>query len=175
MIYFGMTCLGVVGLRGLGHMAVKFGKAFGLHVIVIITSLMKENEAKEILGAYNFLISRNENQMKEAAKALDYIIDMVSVILIRIPPAFFKNIRKEDMNLEGPSGHKWIVKLWHGGTKMEFRPGWESFVCDHEITLGEFLVFKRPFAEAERKKALEDAKSFTSNKPFCLLLMKPSN
>ncbi|KAH9309570.1 hypothetical protein KI387_037481, partial [Taxus chinensis] len=223
--------------------------------------------------------------------------NVLFISLQRIPPAFVKNLIKEtyeDMALEGPSGHQWIVKLWRGGTEMEFRQGWESFVRDHEIALGEFLVFKyicrsyfqvmifgksacekkltvfepgkinsdlqkrcpasfqqpinsmcpldlvydqkkknvraeagvskaksssngkprkklghlqpslagkkhqtpksaepkneeksyqqayfvscrRPVAEAERKKALEDAKSFTSNKPFCLLLMKPSN
>ncbi|WP_228155719.1 alcohol dehydrogenase catalytic domain-containing protein, partial [Acinetobacter baumannii] len=54
MKYYGMTepgkRLGVVGLGGLGHMAVKFGKAFGLKVTVISTSPNKEKEAKESLG-----------------------------------------------------------------------------------------------------------------------------
>uniref|UniRef100_A0A0D6R6M3 Enoyl reductase (ER) domain-containing protein n=1 Tax=Araucaria cunninghamii TaxID=56994 RepID=A0A0D6R6M3_ARACU len=82
MKYFGMTepgnRLGVVGLGGLGHMAVKFGKAFGLHVTVISTSPKKEKEAKEILGADHFLISKDEKQMQDAAKSLDYIVDTVS-------------------------------------------------------------------------------------------------
>ncbi|KAH9317672.1 hypothetical protein KI387_019441 [Taxus chinensis] len=82
MMHFGMTepgnRLGVVGLGGLGHMAIKFGKAFGLHVTVISTSPKKEKEAKEVLGADHFLISKDENQMKEAAKSLNYIIDTVS-------------------------------------------------------------------------------------------------
>ncbi|GLJ55313.1 hypothetical protein SUGI_1186930 [Cryptomeria japonica] len=69
---------GVVGLGGLGHMAVKFSKAFGLHVTVISTSPHKEREAKEILGPDDFLISKDENQMRNAAKSLDYIIDTVS-------------------------------------------------------------------------------------------------
>jgi len=55
MQYFQMTepgkSLGVVGLGGLGHMAVKFGKAFGLKVTVISTSPKKEKEAREYLGA----------------------------------------------------------------------------------------------------------------------------
>eukprot|EP00253_Pinus_taeda_P027569 PITA_27569 len=55
MQYFQMTepgkSLGVVGLGGLEHMAVKFGKAFGLKVTVINTSPKKEKEAREYLGA----------------------------------------------------------------------------------------------------------------------------
>jgi len=82
MHYFQMTepgkSLGVVGLGGLGHMAVKFGKAFGLKVTVISTSPKKEKEAKEYLGADHFLISKDEKQMQDAAKSLDYIIDTVA-------------------------------------------------------------------------------------------------
>jgi len=82
MIHFGMTekgnRLGVVGLGGLGHMAVQFGKAFGLHVTVISTSPNKEKEAKEVLGADDFLISKDAKKMQEATKSLDYIIDTVS-------------------------------------------------------------------------------------------------
>jgi cinnamyl-alcohol dehydrogenase len=39
----------IVGLGGLGHMAVKFGKAFGHRVTVISTSPSKEAEAKELM------------------------------------------------------------------------------------------------------------------------------
>lgn len=82
MKYFQMTepgmSLGVVGLGGLGHMAVRFGKAFGLQVTVISTSPNKEKEAKEVLGADHFLISKDEKQMQAAAKSLDYIIDTVA-------------------------------------------------------------------------------------------------
>eukprot|EP01018_Ginkgo_biloba_P015602 Gb_09488 [translate_table: standard] len=80
--YFRMTepgkSLGVVGLGGLGHMAVKFGKAFGLEVTVISTSPSKEKEAREVLGADHFLISKDEKQMQNATKSMDYIIDTVS-------------------------------------------------------------------------------------------------
>ena len=68
MKHYGFTeCgkkLGVVGLGGLGHMAVKFGKAFGLHVTVISTLPSKEKEAKEILGADAFIVSKDEKQMQ---------------------------------------------------------------------------------------------------------------
>jgi cinnamyl-alcohol dehydrogenase len=56
--------LGVVGLGGLGHVAVKFGKAFGMKVTVISTSASKRQEAIENLGADEFLISRDPEQMK---------------------------------------------------------------------------------------------------------------
>lgn len=56
--------LGVVGLGGLGHMAVKFGKAFGLHVTVFSTSVSKKEEALSLLGANNFVISSDHDQMK---------------------------------------------------------------------------------------------------------------
>ncbi|KAI3846371.1 hypothetical protein MKX03_004569 [Papaver bracteatum] len=54
----------VVGLGGLGHVAVNFGKAFGMKVTVISTSPAKEKEAIEHLGADAFLVSRNPEQMK---------------------------------------------------------------------------------------------------------------
>lgn len=56
--------LGVVGLGGLGHVAVKFGKAFGLQVTVISTSPSKEREARELLGADNFIVSTDPEAMQ---------------------------------------------------------------------------------------------------------------
>ncbi|VAH25443.1 unnamed protein product [Triticum turgidum subsp. durum] len=70
--------LGVVGLGGLGHVAVKFGKAFGLKVTVISTSPAKEREARESLKADDFVLSTDERQMQAMARSLDYVIDTVS-------------------------------------------------------------------------------------------------
>jgi cinnamyl-alcohol dehydrogenase len=70
--------LGVVGLGGLGHVAVKFGKAFGLRVTVIRTSPGKEREARESLKADNFVLSTDNKQMQAMARSLDYVIDTVS-------------------------------------------------------------------------------------------------
>uniref|UniRef100_A0A0D9Z455 cinnamyl-alcohol dehydrogenase n=1 Tax=Oryza glumipatula TaxID=40148 RepID=A0A0D9Z455_9ORYZ len=72
--------LGVAGLGGLGHLAVKFGKAFGVKVTVISTSPWKESEAVERLGADAFLLSTNAEQMKAAAGTMDGIIDTVSAV-----------------------------------------------------------------------------------------------
>ncbi|GJN03306.1 hypothetical protein PR202_ga20736 [Eleusine coracana subsp. coracana] len=56
--------LGVVGLGGLGHMAVKFGKAFGLKVTVFSTSESKREDAINLLGADNFVIVFDTQQME---------------------------------------------------------------------------------------------------------------
>jgi D-arabinose 1-dehydrogenase-like Zn-dependent alcohol dehydrogenase len=87
--YFGLDKpglhVGVVGLGGLGHMAVKFAKAFGAHVTVISTSPSKEKEAIEHLGADSFLISRDPNQIKAAMGTMDGIIDTVSAVHPLLP------------------------------------------------------------------------------------------
>ncbi|KAL6894456.1 hypothetical protein ACP4OV_008554 [Aristida adscensionis] len=70
--------LGVIGLGGLGHMAVKFGKAFGLKVTVFSTSESKRDEAMNLLGADNFVISSNKEQMESLNSSLNFIIDTAS-------------------------------------------------------------------------------------------------
>ncbi|KAL0535838.1 hypothetical protein IC582_024764 [Cucumis melo] len=84
MKYYGMTesgkHLGVVGLGGLGHVAVKIAKAFGLKVTVISTSPRKKEESISKLGADSFLVSTDPEQMKAATETMDYIIDTVSAV-----------------------------------------------------------------------------------------------
>ncbi|CDP07361.1 unnamed protein product [Coffea canephora] len=70
--------IGVVGLGGLGHVAVKFAKAFGHHVTVISTSPSKEKEAKVRLGADDFLLSTDAKLMQARKRTLDFIVDTVS-------------------------------------------------------------------------------------------------
>ncbi|XP_031274740.1 probable cinnamyl alcohol dehydrogenase 1 [Pistacia vera] len=70
--------LGVIGLGGLGHMAVKFGKAFGLKVTVFSTSASKKEEALSLLGVDAFVISSDAEQMKAIGKSLDFIVDTAS-------------------------------------------------------------------------------------------------
>ena len=69
--------LGVLGLGGLGSMAVRFGAAFGCEVTVISTSPGKEAEARA-LGAKHFLLSTDKAAMAAAAGSLDGIVDTVS-------------------------------------------------------------------------------------------------
>lgn len=69
--------VGVVGLGGLGHMAVKIAKAMGAEVTVFSTSPQKEKDAKK-LGAKNFVISKDPQNFAAYAGKLDLIIDTVS-------------------------------------------------------------------------------------------------
>jgi uncharacterized zinc-type alcohol dehydrogenase-like protein len=69
--------VGVVGLGGLGHMAVKFAHAFGAHVVVFTTSPNKKEDALR-LGADEVVISRNANEMKKHVFSFDFILDAVS-------------------------------------------------------------------------------------------------
>ncbi|NHQ68892.1 NAD(P)-dependent alcohol dehydrogenase, partial [Elizabethkingia miricola] len=55
--------LAVLGLGGLGHMAVKFGVAFGAEVTVLSTSPSKEENAKQ-LGAHHFVVTSDPEQLK---------------------------------------------------------------------------------------------------------------
>ena len=64
--------LGVIGLGGLGHMAVKFGKAFGLNVTVLSTSISKKEEALTLLGADKFVVSSDQEQMKVDLHKISY-------------------------------------------------------------------------------------------------------
>ena len=72
------TRVGVIGLGGLGHMAVKLAVAMGAEVTVLSRSTKKEEEAKAI-GAKGILASTDKDAMKAARNSLDLIIDTVPV------------------------------------------------------------------------------------------------
>jgi uncharacterized zinc-type alcohol dehydrogenase-like protein len=67
----------VVGLGGLGHMAVKFAVAMGARVTVLSTSESKRADALK-LGAHDFAATRDEATFKTLAKTFDFIVDSVS-------------------------------------------------------------------------------------------------
>ena len=69
--------LAVLGLGGLGHMAVKFGVSFGAEVTVLSTSPSKEADAKK-LGAHKFVVTKDAAQMKDYKRYFDFILDTVS-------------------------------------------------------------------------------------------------
>ncbi|HRJ22138.1 MAG TPA: NAD(P)-dependent alcohol dehydrogenase, partial [Bryobacteraceae bacterium] len=69
--------VGIVGLGGLGHMAVKFARALGAHVVVFTTSPGKRDDALR-LGADEVVISRDANEMQKHAGSFDFILDAVS-------------------------------------------------------------------------------------------------
>ncbi|MDF7649086.1 NAD(P)-dependent alcohol dehydrogenase [Erwiniaceae bacterium L1_54_3] len=69
--------VGVVGLGGLGHMAVKLASAMGAEVTLFTTSPEKGADARR-LGASRVVVSRDDAQMAAAQTSLDFIIDCVS-------------------------------------------------------------------------------------------------
>lgn len=71
--------VGVVGLGGLGHMALKFAHSFGAHVVQFTTSESKVKDAKR-LGADEVIISKNADAMKKEANSFDFILDTVSAV-----------------------------------------------------------------------------------------------
>jgi uncharacterized zinc-type alcohol dehydrogenase-like protein len=80
LLHWGVTKgkkVGVVGLGGLGHMAVKFAHALGARVVVFTTSPNKKEDALR-LGADDVVISLDADQMKQHASSFDFILDAVS-------------------------------------------------------------------------------------------------
>jgi uncharacterized zinc-type alcohol dehydrogenase-like protein len=69
--------VGVVGLGGLGHMALKLAHAFGATVVQFTTSESKRADALR-LGADDVVLSNNAEQMKAHAGTFDFILDTVS-------------------------------------------------------------------------------------------------
>jgi alcohol dehydrogenase (NADP+) len=69
--------VGVVGLGGLGHMAVKIAHALGAHVVVFTTSPGKKDDAHR-LGADEVVISRDANEMQKHAGSFHFILDAVA-------------------------------------------------------------------------------------------------
>ena len=93
----------VIGLGGLGHMALKFAKAWGCHTTVISRGKGKKESALS-LGADNFIDSTNPDEMKAASGSINFIINCVAadhdiasymelldvhgkMVLVAIPPS----------------------------------------------------------------------------------------
>jgi len=69
--------VGVVGLGGLGHMAVQFAHAFGAQVVLFTTSPGKTADARR-LGADEVVISKSPDEMAPYANQFDFILDTVA-------------------------------------------------------------------------------------------------
>ena len=70
----------VMGLGGLGHMAVKFAAALGAEVTVLSTSPEKEADA-QALGAHKFVATKDKEQLKAVGNYFDFIVNTVSAQL----------------------------------------------------------------------------------------------
>jgi uncharacterized zinc-type alcohol dehydrogenase-like protein len=69
--------VGVVGIGGLGHMAIQFARTFGAEVTAFSTSAGKEEEARS-LGAHHFVNTRESKAMKEVAGCFDFIVSTIN-------------------------------------------------------------------------------------------------
>jgi alcohol dehydrogenase (NADP+) len=69
--------VGVVGLGGLGHMAVKIARAMGAHVVLFTTSPNKREDALK-LGAHEVVVSKDKEQMAAHVNSFDFILDTVA-------------------------------------------------------------------------------------------------
>lgn len=70
--------VGVVGIGGLGHLGLQFGRAFGCEVTAFSSSQNKEKEARE-LGAHHFVNTRDNGELKKVAGSFDLILSTASV------------------------------------------------------------------------------------------------
>jgi uncharacterized zinc-type alcohol dehydrogenase-like protein len=68
--------VGVIGVGGLGHLALRFARAFGCEVTAFSTTAAKQEEALR-LGAHHFVNSRDPAQMAKCARSLDLLLDTV--------------------------------------------------------------------------------------------------
>lgn len=69
--------VGIIGLGGLGHMGVKFARAFGAHVVLFTTSEKKVADGLR-LGAHEVVLSSDESAMQKHRSSFDFLLDAVS-------------------------------------------------------------------------------------------------
>jgi len=69
--------VGIIGIGGLGHMAIQFARAFGAEVTAFSTSADKEEDARA-LGAHHFVNSRESKALKEIAGTMDFILSTIN-------------------------------------------------------------------------------------------------
>ncbi|HWA96422.1 MAG TPA: NAD(P)-dependent alcohol dehydrogenase [Terracidiphilus sp.] len=69
--------VGIVGIGGLGHIAIQFAHVFGAEVTAFSTNVQKEAEAHS-LGAHRFVHSRETKAMRDVAGSLDLIVSTIN-------------------------------------------------------------------------------------------------
>ncbi|MFM6973474.1 MAG: NAD(P)-dependent alcohol dehydrogenase, partial [Alphaproteobacteria bacterium] len=69
--------VGIVGIGGLGHMAVKLAKAMRAEVVAFTSSIAKVNEIKK-LGADEVVVSKDPAQMQKHFRSFDFILNTVA-------------------------------------------------------------------------------------------------
>ncbi|GAB5441999.1 MAG: NAD(P)-dependent alcohol dehydrogenase [Fuerstiella sp.] len=112
--------VGVVGIGGLGHLALQFAAHWGCEVTAFSTSPEKEDEARD-LGAHNFLNSKDEDALNKAANSLDMIL-----VTVNAPLNWDAYI-----NVLRPGGHLHIV-----GAVPEFQAEWFPLIMGEKSVGG---------------------------------------
>lgn len=87
--------VGVIGIGGLGHLALRFARAFGCEVTALSSTASKETEAKA-LGAHRFIVTSDAKAMADAANSLDFII---STVFANLDWTHYLNLLKLDGTL----------------------------------------------------------------------------
>lgn len=158
--------LGVAGLGGLGHMAVKFGLAMGASVVVLSRGTAKKDDAKA-LGAHEYVDTKDETAVKDAAASLDMIIDTIGVqhdvnlylgmlaldgklVLVGVPP----NLDVSPFNLLAP--RRQVVGSLIGG--MEETQEMLDFCGEKGITADIEMVRADQINEAYERMLKSDVK-----------------
>ena len=90
--------VGVIGIGGLGHLALQFAKVFGAEVTAFSTSPNKEEEAR-VLGAHNFVNTQDSNALKNLAGSFDLLLSTINANLDWAP--YIDALR--------PDGKLWFV------------------------------------------------------------------
>jgi uncharacterized zinc-type alcohol dehydrogenase-like protein len=72
--------VGIVGIGGLGHLAIQFANAWGCEVTAISSSASKKDEAHQ-LGAHHFIATRDTDDLARAAGTFDFLLSTVSADL----------------------------------------------------------------------------------------------
>lgn len=169
--------VGVVGLGGLGHMAIKFAAAFGAEVTVFSHSPKKEEDAKR-LGAQHFVVTSDADALKKHAGRFDFVLDAVSaphdlgaylsvlrrdgvMVLVGVPPEATK-VHASALIM----GRKTLAGSLIGGIKetqeMLDYCGEKNITCDVEvIAAGDInTAYERMIRGDVRYRFVIDAKTF---------------
>ncbi len=103
--------VGVIGIGGLGHLALQFARAFGCEVTAFSSSPAKEEEARSF-GAHHFVISNDTDQIQKIARSLDMILCTIhgdldwNTYLITLRPngkLCFVGVPAEAISIQAPS------------------------------------------------------------------------
>jgi uncharacterized zinc-type alcohol dehydrogenase-like protein len=159
--------VGVFGMGGLGHMAVKFARSFGAHVVVFTTSPDKIKDAKRF-GAHEVVLSTDAKEMPKHEKSLDFILDTISAqhdvdavlsLLKRNGHMVLVGLSGKPVSVSASSliyGHRSFAGSLIGGIKETQEM--LDYCAKHNITCDIELIPIQRLAEAYRRTLSGDVK-----------------